>query len=160
MSEIVVRPAHKGDEGTILGLLRDLAIYERLEHRFRLTPEIIAHDFFCTPPAVGCDLAFLDERAAGVATWYPSYASFSGMRGIYIEDFFVPGELRRKGVGRALLAHVAKRAVENGATHIQWSVLKWNRPAIDFYEGVCAERVDDWHIYRLVGKALTDVAGA
>jgi len=160
MSDIVVRAAHTGDENTILGLLRELAAYERLEHRFRITPEIVTHDFFCAPPALGCDLAFLDGRAAGIATWYPTYASFSGTRGVYIEDFYVPGELRRRGIGRALLARVAKRAVETGATHIQWSVLKWNRPAIDFYEGVCAERVDDWHIYRLVGKPLADLAGA
>jgi GNAT superfamily N-acetyltransferase len=160
MSDIVVRAAQSGDENTILGLLRDLAVYERLEHRFRITPEIITHDFFCTPPAVCCDLAFLEDRATGIATWYPTYASFSGTRGIYIEDFFVPDAWRRRGIGRALLSHVAKRAVETGVTHIQWSVLKWNRPAIDFYEGIHAERVDDWHIYRLVGKALADLAGA
>jgi GNAT superfamily N-acetyltransferase len=160
MSEVVVRPAQRGDENTILELLRQLAVYERLEHRFRIDVELIASDFFCSPPAVGCDLAFLDGQPAGIVTWYTTYASFSGTRGLYIEDFFVPNELRRRGIGRALLARAAKRTVDAGATHIQWSVLKWNRPAIDFYEGVHAERVDDWHIYRLVGKALSDLAGA
>ena len=159
MSETLIRPAKKGDEEAIGNLLRELAVYERLEHRFRLTPECIAHDFFCTPPAVGCDLAFLDQQPAGIVTWYPTYSSFAGTRGVYVEDFYVRTDLRRRGIGRALLAAVAKRATSSGVTKIEWAVLKWNRPGIDFYESVHAERVDDWHIYRLVGKALADLAG-
>ncbi len=160
MNGTVIRSAQTGDEDAVLGLLRELAVYERLECRFRLTPEIVAHDFFCTPPAVGCDLAFLEQQAAAIVTWYPTYSSFAGTRGIYVEDFYVRTDLRRRGIGRLLLGRLAKRAVETGATRIEWSVLKWNRPAIDFYEGVHAERVDDWHIYRLVGKALADIAAA
>lgn len=160
MSEIVIRPAHVGDEDAIVSLLHELAVYERLEHRFRLTPELVAHDFFCAPPAVGCDLAFLEQQPAGIVTWYRTYASFAGTRGIYVEDFYIRTELRRRGIGKALLAHLAKSAVGAGAARIEWSVLKWNRPAIDFYESVHAERVDDWHIYRLVGKALGDLVAA
>ncbi|HEX3666767.1 MAG TPA: GNAT family N-acetyltransferase [Rhizomicrobium sp.] len=158
MSETIIRPAQKGDEETILNLLGELAVYERLEHRFHLTPDFIADDFFCAPPAVGCDLAFLDQQPAGIVTWYPTYSSFAGTRGVYIEDFYVRTDLRRRGIGRALLAGVAKRATNTGATKIEWAVLKWNRPGIDFYESVHAERVDDWHIYRLVGKSLADLA--
>jgi GNAT superfamily N-acetyltransferase len=158
MSAPLIRPARAGDEDAILGLLHELATYERLEQRFRLTPETIARDFFCDPPAVHCDLAFLE--LAGVMTWYPTYSSFAGTRGIYLEDFYVRPELRQRGIGRTLLASLARHAVESGATRIEWSVLKWNRPAIDFYENVHAERIDDWHIYRLVGKALTDLAAA
>ncbi|HEX4157317.1 MAG TPA: GNAT family N-acetyltransferase [Rhizomicrobium sp.] len=160
MSETVVRPAQKGDEEVILGLLRELAVCERLEYRFRLTPERIVHDFFCVSPAVGCDLAFLDQQPAGIVTWYPTYSSFAGTRGVYVEDFYVRPDLRRRGIGRALLARVARRATDIGVAKIEWSVLKWNRPGIEFYESVHAARVDDWHIYRLVGKALTDLAAA
>jgi GNAT superfamily N-acetyltransferase len=158
MSAPLIRPARAGDEDAIFGLLHELAGYERLEHRFRLTPEIIARDFFCEPPAVRCELAFLDQKRAGIMTWYPTYASFAGARGIYLEDFYVRAELRQRGIGRALLASLSRHAIQNGAMRIEWSVLKWNRPAIDFYESVHAERVDDWHIYRLVGKALADLA--
>jgi GNAT superfamily N-acetyltransferase len=158
MSAPLIRPARAGDEDAILSLLHELAIYERLEHRFRLTRETIAQDFFRDPPSVHCELAFLDLERAGVMTWYPTYSSFAGTRGVYLEDFYIRSEVRQRGIGRALLASLARHAVENGATRIEWSVLKWNRPAIDFYENVHAERVDDWHIYRLVGKTLADLA--
>lgn len=158
MSETVIRPAQKGDERIILGLLQELAAYERLEHRFRLTADCVAHDFFCVPPAVSCNLAFFDQQPAAIVTWYPTYSSFAGTRGIYVEDFYVREEQRRRGVGRALLARLAKHGVDCGVTKIEWSVLKWNRPGIAFYESICAERVDDWHMYRLVGKALADLA--
>jgi GNAT superfamily N-acetyltransferase len=160
MNEVLIRPAQNGDDEAILGLLRELAVYERLEHRFRLTLECIARDFFCSPPAVGCDLAFFDAQPAGIVTWYPTYSSFAGSRNIYVEDFYVRADMRRHGVGRALLRNLAKRAVQSGVSRLEWSVLKWNQPAIAFYESVRAERVDDWHIYRLVGKALSELAGA
>jgi GNAT superfamily N-acetyltransferase len=160
MSPPLIRPVRAGDEDIILGLLRELATYERLDHRFRLTVEIIARDFFCEPPAVRCELAFIDQERAGIMTWHSTYSSFSGTRGLYLEDFYVRSELRRHGIGRALLGRLARHATDTGVTKIEWSVLKWNRPAIDFYESVHAERVDDWHVYRLVGKALADIAAA
>jgi GNAT superfamily N-acetyltransferase len=158
MSAPLIRPARAGDEDAILSLLYELAIYERLEHQFRLTPETVARDFLREPPAVQCELAFLDLEPAGIMTWYPTYSSFAGTRGIYLEDFYIRSKLRQRGIGRALLASLARHAVENGANRIEWSVIKWNRPAIDFYENMRAERIDDWHIYRLAGKALADLA--
>jgi GNAT superfamily N-acetyltransferase len=160
LSAAAVRAGRTGDEDTILSLLRDLAIYERLEHRFRLTTGTVARDMLGAAPAVRCDLAFLDDAPAGVMTWYFTYSSFLGARGIYLEDFYVRPELRRRGVGRALLASLAHTALKHGAVRIEWSVLTWNRPAIDFYESVAAQRVDDWYIYRLTGETLAQLAGA
>jgi GNAT superfamily N-acetyltransferase len=158
LSAPTVRAARAGDEDAIVALLRDLAIYERLEHRFRLTRETAARDMLGATPAVRCALAFLDDAPAGVMTWYFIYSSFLGARGIYLEDFFIRPELRRRGAGRALLASLAKTAVESGAVRIEWAVLTWNRPAIDFYESVAAQCVDDWHIYRLTGEALHNLS--
>lgn len=158
MSGLMIRDARAGDEDVIHDLLRELAEYERLESRFRLTPEIIAREFLCASPCLLCAIAFLDDAPAGLMTWYPTYSSFAAARGVYLEDFFVRPALRRRGIGRSLLAHLAKRALDQGAARIEWAVLTWNRPSIEFYESLSAERVDDWHIYRLVGTALTDLA--
>lgn len=160
MSEPVIRAAREGDENAVMGLLYDLAVYERLGHRFRLTQETIARDMLGEAPAIRCDLAFLDDAPAGLMTWFFTYSSFAGARGIYLEDFYVRPDVRRKGVGRALAAHLARAARTHGAVRIEWSVLTWNRPAIDFYERLRAQRVDDWHVYRLAGEALAQLAAA
>jgi len=160
MNEPAIRAARAGDEDVILTLLRELAGYERLEHRFRLTREIIARDFLCASPGLCCDLAFVEEEAAGIMTWYPTYSSFAAARGIHLEDFYVRDKLRRRGIGRKLLAHLAKRARDDGAARIEWAVLAWNEPSIRFYESLRAERVDEWHVYRLVGGALHDLASS
>jgi GNAT superfamily N-acetyltransferase len=160
VSEPLIRVARAGDEDAILALLRELAEYERLEHRFRLTREIVARDILGVSPAVCCTLAVVEDVAAGIMTWYPTFSSFAGARGIHLEDFYVRPDLRRRGIGRKLLACLAREAVEKGVARIEWAVLTWNRPAIAFYEKVRAERIDDWHIYRLRGEALSALASA
>jgi GNAT superfamily N-acetyltransferase len=158
VSGISIRAAQPGDEAIIVELLRELAEYERLMQRFRLTRETVARDFLGAAPMIRCDLAFADREPAGIMTWYPTYSSFVAAGGIYLEDFYVRPALRRQGIGRALLADLARRAVAEGAAKIEWAVLVWNKPSIEFYVSLHAERVDDWHIYRLVGDALAAVA--
>lgn len=158
MSAIEIRRAKPADEATIVELLRELAEYERLMHKFRLTPEDVTRDFFGNSPAISCDLAFVGGEPAGIMTWYPTYSSFAAAHGIYLEDFYVRAALRRQGIGRALVADLARRAIARDTPKIEWSVLTWNRPSIEFYETLRAERVDDWHIYRLTGDALADLA--
>ncbi|HLY04223.1 MAG TPA: GNAT family N-acetyltransferase [Rhizomicrobium sp.] len=158
MSAIEIRGAKRGDETAIVDLLRELADYERLLHRFRLTPECVTRDFFGAAPAISCDLAFADSEPAGVMTWYRTYSSFAAARGIYLEDFYVRPASRRRGIGRALVVDLARRAVEEGCPKLEWSVLTWNKPSIAFYETLRAERVDDWHVYRLTGDALAVLA--
>ena len=158
MSAIEIRRAKPGDEAVIVDLLRELAEYERLLHKFRLTAEDVARDLFGTTAVMRCDLAFADRDPAGIMTWYPTYSTFAVEHGIYLEDFYVRAALRRLGIGRALIVDLAKRAVQQGMKKLEWSVLTWNRPSIEFYENLHAERVDDWHIYRLAGDALAALA--
>jgi len=158
VSAIVIRRGQCGDENLIVDLLRELAEYERLLPKFHLTAEIVIRDFLGERPRVSCDLAFLDGAPAGIMTWYPTYSSFAAARGIYLEDFYVRPHLRGKGIGRSLVADLARRAAESGAVKIEWAVLSWNKPSIVFYESLHAERVDDWHVYRLVGDRLAALA--
>lgn len=158
MNGIEIRGAKAGDEAVIVDLLRELADYERLLHKFHLAPENVTRDFFGTEPAISCDLAFADSEPAGIMTWYRTYSSFAATRAIYLEDFYVRPALRRRGIGRALVAQLARRAIREGCPKLEWSVLTWNKPSIAFYETLQAERVDDWHIYRLAGEALTTLA--
>jgi len=159
MSTLEIRRARAGDEDLILTLLRELAVYEKIEDRFRLTREVIASDFLCAGPHCFCDLAFLGGDPVGVMTSYPIYASFSAARGIFLEDLFVRPAFRGKGFGKALLTHLARRAVADGARYIDWFVIDWNKPSIDFYESLGAESPKGWLSYRLGTSALERLAG-
>jgi GNAT superfamily N-acetyltransferase len=157
-SSLAIRAARAGDEELILALLHELAVYEKLTHAFRITRAVIARDYLCEQPLIECDLAFEGETPVGIATWYWTYGSFAAARGIYLEDLFVRPEFRGRGHGLALLAGLAKRAAKSGAGRVEWSVLDWNKPSIDFYEGLGAKRSDGWFVYRLEGQALEDLA--
>lgn len=158
MSAISIRSAVRGDEDTILGLLYELAEYEKLTDRFRITRDVIMRDYLGEVPAIHCELAYLDREAVGVMTWYPVYSSFAASRGIFLEDLFVRVSSRGEGLGKALLAHLSRRAHERGATHIEWFVLDWNKPSIAFYDSLGAEPVKGWLSYRLSGPALVRLA--
>lgn len=154
MANFSIRRARSGDAGIVLALLRDLAEYEKLLDRFHITADVIARDYFCAQPLVNCDLAFEDETPVGIATWYWTYHSFAARRGIYLEDLFVKPDMRGKGYGKTLLAHLAKTALGNGGGQIEWEVLPWNTPSIEFYELIGAKRLNDWFVYNLSGDAL------
>jgi GNAT superfamily N-acetyltransferase len=155
-----IRPARQGDEDAILSLLRALADYEKLLDKFHVTSSAIVRDYLSAEPRIQCDLAFEGDQPVGIATWYWTYSSFMAERGIYLEDLFVPPQFRGKGHGKALLAHLAKTAVKNGGGKVEWSVLPWNKPSIDFYEGLGAKQMDEWLIYRVTGEALEELAGS
>jgi GNAT superfamily N-acetyltransferase len=157
-SAIDIRAAKAGDEDLILALLHELAVDEKLAHAFKITRAVIARDYLGARPLIECDLAFEAGRAVGIATWYWTYGSFAAARGVYLEDLFVRPEFRGHGAGKALLAGLAKRALEGGAGRVEWAVLDWNKPSIDFYEGLGAKRSDGWFVYRLAGEALEDLA--
>jgi GNAT superfamily N-acetyltransferase len=158
VSAFAIRPARAGDEETIRALLYELADYEKLTDKFTITPEIVARDYLSAQPLIQCEIACEDETPVGIATWYFTYNSFAAKRGVYLEDLFVRPAARGRGYGKALLAHVASRARKHGADRVDWAVLTWNAPAIEFYESLGAKAVNDWHIYRLTGDALADVA--
>ncbi|HTW35234.1 MAG TPA: GNAT family N-acetyltransferase [Rhizomicrobium sp.] len=160
MNGVEIRAVKAGDETLVLELLRELAVYEKIEHKFHLTPQLIARDFIGENPLCGCDLLFADGRPAGVMTWYRTYASFAAARGIFLEDIFVRPAFRGKGLGKAFFVHLAARAKKEGATHIQWHVLDWNAPSIAFYEGLGATHDKEWLRYNLNGDAIARLAGA
>jgi GNAT superfamily N-acetyltransferase len=156
--ELTIRPGKAGDEDAILGLLRELAQYEKLTDRFRLTREILARDFFGANPGCCSALAHLGNEPVGIMTWYPTYASFSAMRTIHLEDLYLQPSRRGKGHGKKMLAWLSKHAIDTGAGAITWFVLDWNKPSIDFYDSLRAEPTEGWLSYRLAGDALEDLA--
>ena len=160
VTTLTIRRARPGDEDLALTLLRELAVYEKIEDRFKLTREIFAKDFLGEDPHCFCEMAFAGQDAVGVMTWYRTYASFSARRGIFLEDLFVRPAFRGHGFGKALLQWLAQTAVREGAGHIDWFVLDWNKPSIDFYESLRAEQMKSWLSYRLRSDALADLARA
>jgi len=158
MSAFLIRAAHPGDEDLIVSLLRALAEYEKLLHRFHITPEVVRRDYFCDRPLLNCDLAFEGETPAGIATWHWSYGSFAAKRKIYLADLFVFPEFRGKHYGRALIGHLAKIALAHDAASVEWEVLDWNKPSIDFYNSLDADPIKNWIAYSLSGDALIRLA--
>lgn len=148
---LVIRDARSGDEDAILALLKEFAEFERLTHIFRLTTEVIAHDFIGEHRRVICQIAEVDGTTAGVMIWIRTYGTFSASPGIYLEDLYVRPQFRRRGIGKALLQRLAR---EDGANYIHWSVLDWNRAAAQFYETLGAARIAEWELYRISGEAL------
>jgi GNAT superfamily N-acetyltransferase len=156
----VIRRATAGDAGQILKFIRALAAFERAPDAVEATEEGLIRDGFGPNPFFQCLIAHYDGRPAGFALYFFNYSTWVGRPGIYVEDLFVLPEFRRKGIGRALLKQVALIAVENGCQRLQWEVLDWNTPAIDFYRELGAEFLDEWRNVRLGNEAIERLAGA
>jgi len=157
---IVVREATPDDAATIFGFVRDLAEYEKLLDEVTATPEGIARDLFGEKPRVFCDIAEADGEPVGFAVWFYNYSTFWGRHGLYLEDLFVRPEARGRGAGKALLAGLARRCIDEGLPRLDWAVLDWNAPSIAFYDSLGAETLDDWVIRRLSGEALQRLANS
>lgn len=149
-----IRPARPGDEGTVLDLVRALARYERLEHAVEADEKDIAAALFDANPRVFCDLAEVDGYPVGFALWFYTFSTFRGRHGIYLEDLYVREEVRGQGVGKALLRRLAARCVAEELGRLEWSVLDWNAPSIDFYKRQGARLLDDWTTCRVDGPSL------
>jgi diamine N-acetyltransferase len=156
----VIRAARPDDSALIFALVRELADYEKLTHEVDATPEAIAAALFAHEPTVFCDIAEWNGEVAGFAIWFLNFSTFRGRHGIYLEDVFVRPAFRKKGIGKALLARLAQRCVEQGYARFEWAVLDWNRPSIDFYKSIGAQVMDEWKICRMSGAALKTFAGA
>ena len=157
---LVIRDARPGDEDAILALLKDFAEFEKLTHTFRLTREVISRDFMGATRRVHCGVAELGGAIVGVMTWYRTSSTFQATQALFLEDLFVMPQFRGKGVAKALLKQLAHHAAKEGVTRIEWSVLDWNKVAIDFYAGVGARKISGWESYRLSGDALERLAKA
>lgn len=154
-----IRKAVAADVPLILDFIRALATYEREPDAVSATPEGLLRDGFGPHPYFSCLIAEQDGAPAGFALYFFNYSTWMGRPGLYLEDLFVYPELRGLGVGKALLERVAAIAVENHCPRLQWEVLDWNTPAIDFYRAVGAEFMDEWRNVRLTGEALERLAG-
>jgi len=155
MSEaITVRNASVQDVPLILTFIRELAEYERLSHAVVATEENIRESLFGARPYAECVFACIGTEAVGFALFFHNYSTFLGQAGLYLEDLYVQPSARGKGVGRKLLAYLAQLAVERNCGRLEWAVLNWNTPAINFYQGIGARPNSEWTTYRLAGEAL------
>jgi GNAT superfamily N-acetyltransferase len=151
-----IRAAAPGDEGSIVALLRELAVYEKAPF-FTLTEADVARDLLGAQRSALCHLLFVDGDAVAICVALRTYRSFRAARGLYVEDLYVRPDFRGRGLGKALLARLAAQAHDDGG-FLEWLVLDWNAPAIRFYESLGARPVTDWTGYRLEGDALERLA--
>ncbi|MFI7194590.1 GNAT family N-acetyltransferase [Nocardia nova] len=154
----MIRRATPEDVPALVELVYDLAEYEKARDQCALTAEDLHAALFGPAPAVFAHVATVDARVAGCAIWFLNYSTWTGKHGIYLEDLYVRPEARGRGLGKALLAELAREAVAHGYTRVDWSVLDWNTPSIEFYRGLGAVAQDEWTGFRLAGNALARLA--
>jgi GNAT superfamily N-acetyltransferase len=150
-----IRPAEERDIDAIFDLIQGLAAYEKLSNRVTGNTELLRSHLFGDRPYAEAIVAELGDLSIGFALFFHNYSTFLTQPGLYLEDIFVRPDYRRQGVGKALLAAVAKIAVDRGCGRLEWSVLEWNQNAIEFYQSLGATVLPDWKICRLTGKTLT-----
>jgi GNAT superfamily N-acetyltransferase len=153
-----IRRAEKGDAQVLYNLLYDLAVYEKIEHEVTVTPEQLDADFFGETPHVEAFFAVADGKEVAVATVYYNYATFQGRKGCYLEDIFVSPQYRKRGLGKALMKAVARRALEKGCIRMEWIALDWNENALVFYKNLGAFVRDEWRLLRLEQPHLDKLA--
>ncbi len=153
-----IRPAEPRDAALIHRFVSELAAFEREPDAVEATPDSFAEALFASPPAAEAVIAEVEGEAVGFALWFHNFSTWKGRRGLYLEDLYVTPAARGKGVGRALLIHLARIAVERRCARFEWSVLDWNQPAIDFYRTMGAVGMDEWTIQRVEGDALARLA--
>jgi GNAT superfamily N-acetyltransferase len=153
----MIREATVADVPMICQLIRALAEYEHLSHEVVLDEDRIKEHLFGPRPCVEALVAQEGKEIVGFALFFTNYSTFLGRPGIYLEDIFVLPQHRGNGHGKALFQRVAQIAVQRGCGRLEWAVLDWNKPAIDFYEGMGAVSLNEWTVYRLTGEALKAV---
>jgi GNAT superfamily N-acetyltransferase len=157
---ISIRPATAHDVPLVLEFIRELARYERLEHEVAATEADLREALFGERRYAEVVFACDAGKALGFALFFHNFSTFKGRPGIYLEDLYVRPEARGQGVGRKLLAHLARTAVERRCSRLEWAVLDWNEPSIGFYRSLGAVSMDEWSIFRLTGEPLTLLAGS
>lgn len=155
---LTIRKATTADAPLILNFIRGLAEYEREPKAVVATEDDLLRDGFGPEPKYRCILAEWDNAPAGFAIFFYNYSTWRGRPGLYLEDLFVLPEMRGKGIGKALLQHIAQIAMRENCYGIRWLVLEWNEPAIRFYESLGAELLGEWETMLLTGPALSRLA--
>lgn len=152
------RPATVADAEIIKGFVRSLAAYENLGEKMVATAEDYVAAFFTDNPRVFCEIGYIGDRPAGIAVWFYSFSTFLGRHGLYLEDLFVDPAARGLGVGKALLARLARRCVDEGLGRFEWTVLDWNKSAIDFYSAMGAPENPGWRNIHMTQEAIEKLA--
>lgn len=157
---MTVRPVRPDDVPAVVGLVRELADYEHAAHEVRLTDGQLHAALFGDSPALFGHVALgRDGEVVGVALWFLNFSTWRGTHGVYLEDLYVRPGHRGNGLGRELLRTLADLCVQRGYGRLEWSVLDWNRPSIEFYRAAGAVPMDEWTVFRLTDDALTAFAG-
>ena len=153
-----IRVAKSEDAEVIFALIKELAIYEKAEHEVLTSVAEIVDTLFGDNSKTSALIAEEGSKVVGYAVYFYNYSTWLGKNGIYLEDLYVTPEHRKYGIGKALLKHIASIALEEGCGRVEWSVLDWNTPAIEFYESLGARAQDEWTVYRLSGEKLLNFA--
>ena len=151
---LTIRPAVAGEARLVLHFIRDLAAYEKLEHEVKATEADLDRDLFGASPRVFADIAEWQGEPVGLSLWFYTYSTFQGRHGIWLEVLYVDPVARGKGVGKALLANLARRCVGEQLGRLEWWVLDWNEPSIAFYKSQGGVMQDEWTKVRVEGEAL------
>ena len=157
---LTIRAATPSDIPDILKLIRELAEYEKLADQVVITADDLRRDGFSERPLFHVLIAEWDGQPAGYALYFYNYSTFRGRPGLFLEDLFVRPQFRKKGIGKALLIHLAKIAVEKRCARFEWQVLDWNTPSIEFYKSLGAEVMKEWLTMRVTGEALEKLAAS
>ncbi len=155
---MIVRAATPEDVVTILGFIRDLAAFEREPDAVEASEATLAEALFGASPAAEAVIAEADGATVGFAVFFHNFSTWTGRRGVYLEDLYVTPQARGQGVGKALLQHLAALALDRGCARFEWSVLDWNADAIAFYRSIGAVAMDEWTVQRVSGEALARLA--
>ena len=155
---VTIRPAEAHELPLVLEFIRELAVYERLEHEVQVTTADLAVALFGPRPFAEVVFACLEGEPVGFALFFQNFSTFLGKPGIYLEDLFVRPQARGHGIGRRLLAWLARTTLERGCARLDWAVLDWNLPSIGFYRSLGAVAQDEWTTKRVSGAALERLA--
>ena len=158
MQPFTIRDAVATDVPHILAMIRELAEYERLLHQVTATADSLAASLFGPNPCAQAMMAEVEGQPAGYAMFFYTFSSFVGRRGLFVEDVFVRPQFRRRGIGKEFFRRLARRAVERDCGRMEFSVLDWNKPALDFYKSLGAVALTDWTIHRFTGESLHRLA--
>jgi len=150
----VIRFARKEDSPRIHTLIKDLALYEKAPLEAKATLEQINESLFSDDPHAFCHVVEVDGTVVGISIWFLNYSTWLGKPGIYLEDLYIDPAYRGKGFGLALLKELARICIERDYERLQWWVLDWNEPSIEFYKSIGAVAMDEWTVYRVSGDAL------
>ncbi len=154
LRDFVIRPATRKDCQIILDFIIELAIYEKLEHQVVATAPLLEETLFGAKPYAMSVIAEYQGKPVGYALYFNNFSTFTGRPGIYLEDLYIQPAMRGRGFGKSLLAYLAKLAVDSNFTRVEWSVLDWNEPSIQFYRSIGAKPMDEWTAQRLDGDEL------